>query len=61
MTASQRNRDEDKEILKQRNDVYKAARENNPSRRSGETHNWNGIDSVDLNPRKTDSLEKKAA
>jgi len=61
VTPSQRHRGEDKKMLEQRNDVYKAARENNPSRWSGDTRNWSWIDSVDLNPRKIEKVEKKAA
>jgi putative transposase len=61
VTPSQRHRGEDKKVMEQRNDVYKAARENNLSRWSGDTRNWSWIDSVDLNPRRTENVEKKAA
>jgi putative transposase len=61
VTPSQRHKGEDKQILEQRNDVYKTARENNPSRWSGDTRNWSWIDSVNLNPDKTEIVEKKAA
>lgn len=61
VTPTQRHRGEDKRILELRNDVYKTARENNPNRWSGDTRNWGWISSVDLNPEKTEIVEKKAA
>jgi putative transposase len=52
VTPSQRHRGEDKKMLEQRNDLYKAARKNNPSQWLGNTRNWSWIDSVNLNPKK---------
>ena len=46
----------DREILKQRHDVYTKARLKNPLRWSGKTRNWSVIEEVRLNPGK----EKKS-
>lgn len=55
VTPSQRHRGEDREILIKRKALYEAAKNKNPSRWSGDTRNWDAIDSVALNPDKTDN------
>ena len=42
----------DVEILKNRNEIYKAANIKNPSRWSGKTRNWDAVTTVKLNPLK---------
>lgn len=42
----------DLEILKNRNQVYEKAKENNPNRWSGKTRNWDAVTAVNLNPLK---------
>ena len=54
----QRHRGRDKWVLEQRNDLYKMARNNNPSRWSDVKRNWSLISSVDLNP---EIIEEKVA
>lgn len=52
VTPSQRHKGEDREILKQRKELYEAAKAQNPTRWSRDTRNWNFIESVALNPEK---------
>ena len=58
VTPSQRHRGEDRSLLKQREAVYKAARQQNPQRWSGNTRNWNPVTEVWLNPPKEHQAEK---
>jgi len=52
----------DKEILKNREKVYREAKRRNPARWSGNIRNWDLIKTVDLNPAKEKTVnEKKAA
>jgi len=44
--------------LKQRDEVYKKAKENNPQRWSKSTRNWNSHNHVVLNPVKEDELKR---
>ena len=50
VTPTQRHAGLDKSMLKNREVVYAAARQANPSRWSGSTRNWRPIDEVHLNP-----------
>ena len=59
VTPNQRHRGADKELLKQRDAVYEAARERNPERWSGKTRNWNPVTEVWLNPPKENQVEKR--
>ena len=58
VTPNQRHRGVDKELLKQRDTVYEAARERHPERWSGKTRNWNPVAAVWLNPPKENQAEK---
>lgn len=57
VTPGQRHRGEDNALLKQRDVVYQAAKAANPRRWSGNTRNWQSVDTVTLNPER----EKRAA
>jgi putative transposase len=59
VTPSQRHAGLDVEILKRREDVYKAARLRHPTRWSAETRNWTRVDVVHLNPAKTDAAARR--
>jgi len=59
VTPNERHRGEDAEVLKQREAVYKAARERNPERWSGETRNWSLVTEVWLNPPKEHQAKKE--
>ena len=59
VTPSQRHRGEDRELLKQREAVYKTARQRNPERWSGKTRNWNPVTEVWLNPPKENQTVKR--
>lgn len=61
VTPAQRHRGEDAEILDRRNRVYAEAKSKNPERWSGQTRNWDPINSVALNPEKLENLEVKEA
>ena len=50
VTPSQRHEGRDIEILGRRAEVYKQARDRNPTRWSGATRNWTPVDAVVLNP-----------
>jgi transposase InsO family protein len=50
VTPAQRHRGEDEAILRQRERLYAAAREQQPARWSGSTRNWERESSVQLNP-----------
>ena len=58
VTLNQRHRGADKDLLKQRDAVYEAARERNPEHWSGKTRNWNPVTEVWLNPPKENQVEK---
>lgn len=55
VTPAQRHSGEERDILKNRKEVYRQAKERNPSRWSGNTRNWNPIDTVILNPSNRES------
>jgi transposase InsO family protein len=59
VTPSQRHAGLDVKILKQREEVYKAARLRNPTRWSAGTRNWSRVDVVHLNPAKTDAATRR--
>ena len=59
VTPDQRHRGEDDGVLKQRQAVYKAARQRNPGRWSGNTRNWHPVTEVWLNPPQEHQAEKK--
>ena len=61
VTPAQRHSGEENEILKNREEVYREAKERNPSRWSGNTRNWESIETVILNPanREAKSSEKE--
>ena len=50
LTPNQRHRGEDRGLLKQRDAVYEAARQQHPERWSGNTRNWTPVIEVWLNP-----------
>jgi putative transposase len=58
VTLNQRHRGADKDLLKQRDAAYEAARERNPERWSGKTRDWNPVTEVWLNPPKENQMEK---
>lgn len=49
VTPEQRHKGEEKEILKNRSNVYELAKRKNPNRWSGKTRNWNEVNAVHLN------------
>ena len=57
VTPAQRHEGKDKEILEKRVQLYAQKKEENPSRWSGETRNWDVVGSVSLNP---DRIEEAA-
>jgi len=59
VTPSQRHAGLDTAILKQREAVYKQARERHPNRWSGPTRDWSRVDVVHLNPGKTDAAARR--
>ena len=59
VTPGQRHRGEDIAILKQRDLLYKAAKEKYPERWSGKTRNWKPDTIVYLNPNKSTEKEAK--
>jgi transposase InsO family protein len=56
VTPDQRHRKLDEAVLAKRVDVYRRAKEHNPSRWSGATRNWAPVTHVYLNPEKEKSL-----
>jgi len=50
VTPAQRHEGKDKEVLEKRVQLYTQKKEENPSRWSGETRNWDAVGSVSLNP-----------
>ncbi len=52
VTPSSKHRGEDKEILKNRHEVYRRAKIKNPERWSKNTRNWSPTIKVELNPKK---------
>lgn len=61
VTPAQRHRGEDKEMLTKRREVYEAAKIRNPNRWSGEIRKWEYVESVDLNPEKSEKALENAA
>lgn len=59
VTPEQRHNGEDKQILKNREITYQAAKNSNPIRWSGSTRNWEWIPEVLLNPENSKSAEEK--
>ena len=59
VTPGQRHRGEDAEILRQREDLYAAARAQHPARWSGPTRDWTPASSVVLNPGRPLKTEEK--
>ena len=59
VTPNQRHSGADTELLKQRDVVYEAARQQNPQRWSGKTRDWNPVTEVWLNPPKENQAEKE--
>ncbi|HIO13172.1 MAG TPA: hypothetical protein EYN13_06435 [Methylococcales bacterium] len=57
VTAEQRHKGEDKEILVKRKCVYQQAKSRHPERWGGAIENWDQVDEVFLNPKK----QKKVA
>ena len=60
-TPASRHSGEDKAILAGRSDVYRDAKQKNPTRWSGKTRNWEKIDVVRLNWLKEDSTSRTTA
>lgn len=60
VTPDQRHRGKDVDILRQRDEVYRLARERNPGRWSGQPRNWRRVESVTLNP-VSEAAPQKAA
>jgi transposase InsO family protein len=59
VTPAQRHGGEESDILKNREEVYRQAKMKNPSRWSGNTRNWDPIDTVTLNPSSRESRRTK--
>ena len=59
VTPGQRHRGEDTEILRQRKDLYTAARAQHPARWSGPTRDWTPASNVVLNPGRPLKTEEK--
>ena len=59
VTPAQRHRGEDVALLAQRDALYQAARDHNPTRWSGPTRNWTPPASVLLNPGKSPREQEK--
>jgi putative transposase len=59
VTPNQRHNGEADEILRKREEVYRAAREKKPQRWTGETRDWELEDTVYLNPERAAAQEKK--
>jgi hypothetical protein len=59
VTPEQRHAGLDISMLKNREELYAAARQSNPNRWSGSTRNWNRIDEVHLNPTTAPNKESK--
>ena len=59
VTPEQRHNGEDKEILRNRENTYQAAKSKNPTRWRGKARNWEWIPEVYLNPDKSVSAEEK--
>ncbi len=55
VTPSVRHEGKDREILEKRKQVYELARQRNPNRWSGKTRNWDRVDEVFLNTKRTSS------
>ena len=50
VSPAQRHARQDREILAARDAVYQQARQANPKRWSGKTHDWSPVGAVTLNP-----------
>lgn len=61
VTPHQRHHGQAQELLRQREHLYTAAREQHPQRWSGSTRNWQLSDTVYLNPERPDVIEAQAA
>ena len=61
VTPRQRHSGEDVGILRQRHELYEAARRQHPTRWSGDTRNWGHIREVWLNPENDRALTTKVA
>jgi len=61
VTPHARHSGRDKEILKNREKVYREAKIRNPERWAGNIRNWDLIEKVDLNPDKEKMINKKKA
>ena len=57
VTPHQRHTGQDRQILAERKQVYETAKATNPLRWSGETRDWDAIETVSLNPSKEQSKE----
>ena len=53
VTPTARHNEKDEEILKKRTKIYELAKEKNPLRWSGKTRNWDRVDEVFLNTKRT--------
>ena len=56
VSPAQRHTGQDRQILAQRHELYRKARERNPSRWSRHTRNWNPIEAVALNPERDEVI-----
>lgn len=50
VTPEQKHQGQDRDLLRQRDEVYKQARQSKPERWSKETRNWTPVTEVELNP-----------
>ena len=57
ITPSQKHSGSEEEVLEERKEVYRQAREKNPARWSGRTSNWEAIEVVVLNPSKRQDVQ----
>ncbi|MFK0570385.1 MAG: IS3 family transposase, partial [Endozoicomonas sp.] len=59
VTPVQRHEGKDKAILDHRKELYRKAREANPSRWSGQPRNWEPVGAVALNPERIPEAENR--
>lgn len=61
VTAAERHRGQDRQVLAQRYELYERSKDKKPERWSGRTRNWEPIGTVLLNPDRETQVEKRAA
>jgi len=59
VTPNQRHKGEDLQILTQREEIYRQAKERHPNRWSGDIRNWSRPEVVWLNPERTRAVSEE--